>query len=334
MNMKNRRSILFLTLVVVILLAFSNALQVSAESETDQAPDEYDWITGPASVSLDGKATLEVPESHSYLDKANTQRSILNSDGKPNGNEIGSLTSNSEFGSWYVVFEYVKTGHIHDDDQNLSAEELLSSYIRGTEEDNRELEPEYRTYITGWEIEPAYDKTKHQLVYSLGFKNAYQQAMVNYNVKLLTREGYITAILVTDTANFQQSRQAFEETVLNQLSINTGYTYEEYNASTDKTSTIGLNSLLMGGIGYTASQKFSALLLLQKGWALILVVVLGLIGWIRYKIKSSNGDEEKLSPTERTYLQEADEQQYADQNELSYYRQSTHPSNVDKSDKR
>ncbi|WFR64690.1 DUF2167 domain-containing protein [Paenibacillus amylolyticus] len=119
--------------------------------------------------------------------------------------------------------------------------------------------------------------------------------MVNYNVKRLTREGYITAILVTDTATFQQSRQAFEETVLKQLSINAGYTYEEYNASTDKTSTVGLNSLLLGGIGFTASQKFSMLLLLKKGWALILLVVLGLIGWIRYKIKSSNGEEETLS---------------------------------------
>ncbi|MEK3919002.1 DUF2167 domain-containing protein [Paenibacillus sp. FSL K6-2393] len=121
--------------------------------------------------------------------------------------------------------------------------------------------------------------------------------------------------------------------VLNQLSINAGYTYEEYNVSTDKTSTIGLNSLLMGGIGYTASQKFSALLLLKKGLALILVVVLGLIGWIRYKIKSLNGEEEKLSPSESMYLQEADEQQYADQNELSYYRQSGHHYSADKTEK-
>lgn len=66
---------------------------------------------------------------------------------------------------------------------------------------------------------------------------------------------------------------------------------------------------------------------------MILVVVLGLIGWIRYRIKSSHGEEETLSPSERTYLQEADEQQYADQNELSYYRQSGHPSDVDKPEK-
>ena len=104
MNIMNKRWISFLTLLMLSLFTISSALQVSAASENEQAPDEYDWITGPASVSLDGKATLEVPESHSYLDKPNTQRSILNSDGKPNGNEIGSLTSNSEFGSWYVVF--------------------------------------------------------------------------------------------------------------------------------------------------------------------------------------------------------------------------------------
>lgn len=66
---------------------------------------------------------------------------------------------------------------------------------------------------------------------------------------------------------------------------------------------------------------------------MILVVVLGLIGWIRYKIKSLNGEEEQLSPSESMYLQEADEQQYADQNELSYYRQSGHPSDVDKPEK-
>ncbi len=75
--MKNKRWIAFLTLLMLSLFTISSALQVSAASENEPAPDEYDWITGPASVSLDGKATLEVPESHSYLDKANTQRSYL-----------------------------------------------------------------------------------------------------------------------------------------------------------------------------------------------------------------------------------------------------------------
>ncbi|WP_440112478.1 DUF2167 domain-containing protein [Paenibacillus sp. QZ-Y1] len=313
---------IILLVILVSLLPSLFAVQVLAANDTDKSPYEYDWIEGPATVSLDDKATLQITEDHTYLDKANTQRSMLNSDAKPNGNEIGSLYSTGQFGSWYVVFEYVRTGHIDDKDQNLDAEELLSSYIRGIEEENRDAADVDKMYVTGWEIEPTYDSNKHLLIYSLGFKDASQQAMVNYNVKILTREGYITAILVTETANFQQSRLAFEETVLNNLSINTGYTYEEYNASTDKTSTVGLKSLLLGGIGYTAGLKFSLLLLLKKGWAIILVVVPGLLGWIRYQMKTSNTDDEKLSPTEKAYLQDADEQQYAEQNELSYYRKS------------
>ncbi|WP_338540588.1 DUF2167 domain-containing protein [Paenibacillus tundrae] len=325
MNIFKRKWKTFMLLLPLSFLAFSNASQVNATTHVEQSPDTYNWIGGPATVDLDSKATLEIPEDYYYLDKANTQRSMLNAGAKPNGNEIGSLYNNSEMGAWYVVFEYVRTGHIRDDDQKLDPNELLSSYIRGTEAENRQSEFEDRTYVTGWEIEPTYDSSKHQLIYSLGFKDAFEQTMVNYNVHILTREGYVSAILVTDLVNFQQNNKIFEETVLNQLSINAGYTYEEYDASTDKTSTIGLKSLIWGGIGYTGSPTNNLLLFLKKGWPVILFVVVGLIVWIRFK--RSKGDEEKLSPSERMILQEADEQQHADQNELSHYRQSEQSSN-------
>lgn len=323
MNIFKRRWKTLMLLIFISFLAFSDASQVTATTDEEQSPDAYNWIIGPATVDLDSKATLEIPEGYFFLDKADTQRSMLNAGGKPNGNEIGSLYNNSDSGSWYVVFEYVRTGHIRDDDQKLDANELLSSYIRGTEAGNREAEFEDRTYVTGWEIEPTYDSSKHQLIYSLGFKDAFEQAMVNYNVDILTREGYVSAILVTDLANFQQNNKTFEEAVLNQLSISAGYTYEEYDASTDKTSTIGLKSLIWGGIGYTGSPTNNLLLFLKKSWFIILIVVVGLIAWIRFK--RSKGDEEKLSPAERMVLQEADEQQNADQNELSYYRQPGQP---------
>lgn len=323
MNIFKRRWETLMLLIFISFLAFSDASQVTATSDEEQSPDAYNWIIGPATVDLDSKATLEIPEGYFFLDKADTQRSMLNAGGKPNGNEIGSLYNNSDSGSWYVVFEYVRTGHIRDDDQKLDANELLSSYIRGTEAGNREAEFEDRTYVTGWEIEPTYDSSKHQLIYSLGFKDAFEQAMVNYNVHILTREGYVSAILVTDLANFQQINKTFEEAVLNQLSISAGYTYEEYDASTDKTSTIGLKSLIWGGIGYTGSPTNNLMLFLKKSWFIILFVVVGLIAWIRFK--RSKGDEEKLSPAERLVLQEADEQQNADQNELSYYRQPGQP---------
>ncbi|MGF9700072.1 DUF2167 domain-containing protein [Paenibacillus sp. MABNR03] len=322
MKNQNRGFVFLLALLLLIALSHVFSTSTLAASETTKSPYEYDWVDGPASVSLDNKASLQLSENHSYLDKANTQRSMLNMGSKPNGNEIGSLYSTSQSGSWYVVFEYVKTGHINDSDQNLDAEELLSSYIRGTEEENRELASEDKTYITGWEIEPTYDRTKHQLVYSLGFKDASEQAMVNYNVKMLTREGYIAAILVTEKPDFEQNRRAFEDTVLNQLNVNAGHTYEDYDASTDKTSTVGLKSILVGGIGYTAGQKFSILLLFKKGWYVIVPLLVGIFLWLKYRRKKSGLEDDMLSPNEKAFLQEADEQQYADQNELSYYRKS------------
>lgn len=110
----------FIAFLLVLLLMFPLthlfASSVLAASETTPSPYEYEWIDGPVSVSLDDKATLQLSKDHSFLDKANTQRSMLNSGSKPNGNEIGSLYSTSEQGSWYVVFEYVKTGHIDDHD--------------------------------------------------------------------------------------------------------------------------------------------------------------------------------------------------------------------------
>ena len=57
---------------------------------------------------------------------------------------------------------------------------------------------------------------------------------MNYNVNVLTREGYIGVILVTDSANFEQNRQQFEDSVLSNLTVNKGYKYEEFDASVDK----------------------------------------------------------------------------------------------------
>jgi uncharacterized membrane-anchored protein len=167
-------------------------------------------VDGPNTVSLDGKASLVLPANYSFLGKTDTQRSMLRLGNQPNGNEIGSMYSNDPNGSWSVIFEYVQSGHIHDDDENqLDAHELLSNYMRWEVEHNRNATEGNELHVTGWEVIPDYNASSHQLIYALGFKDSYEQALVNYNVNLLTREGYITAILVTEKANLEQSREEF-----------------------------------------------------------------------------------------------------------------------------
>ncbi|MGQ8874299.1 DUF2167 domain-containing protein [Paenibacillus sp. TSA_86.1] len=304
---------------------------VSADNENITSSNEYQWVVGPSTVSLDGKASLELPANFSFLSKTDTQRSMLDTGNQPNGNEIGSMYSNDPMGSWSVIFEYVQSGHIHDDDENqLDAHELLSNYIRWEVEHNRDATEENELHVTGWEVEPEYSPSSHQLIYALGFKDSYEQALVNYNVNLLTREGYITAILVTQKANLEQSRAAFEETVLQHLTVNPGYKYEDYNDKTDQTSRLGLNSLVLGGIPFTAEDE-GIWSFLKHRWYWGLIGLILLFSWVRYQQKrDALHQEETQYPVTREYNYEEHEQQHsAEQNELTYYRSSDTRSKTD-----
>jgi uncharacterized membrane-anchored protein len=301
--------------LLITTLQFTSCVKVFAESDSSTTTD-YEWKDGPATVSLDDKATLKVAEDLMFLDADNTKRFMEDSESFPNGSEIGSLYGAGEQSNWYVIFEYNHTGHIDDSDKNdLDADELLKSYKRGTEEQNKKTSAENQLNIVGWDIEPAYDNSKHQLRYSLALQDAQQEALVNYNVNVLTREGYIGVILVTDSANFEQNRKQFEEHVLNNLSVNSGYTYGEFDASLDKKSELGLTGLILGGAGVAVAKKVGLLLLLKKGWIFIVAALAGAFGWLRRKLKgrknppaaspTESPEAPTLSPAEEAYQQHA-----------------------------
>lgn len=309
------------SLLAILLIASFQApfsTTASAESESNSSTEDYQWIDGPSNVVLDNKATLNVAENLSYLDAANTQRFLEDTDSFPNGTEIGSIYGAGENSNWYVIFEYNDTGHVDDSEKDdLDADELLDSYKRGTEDQNEKTTPENQLFITGWEIEPAYDSSKHQLIYSLGLEDAEREKLVNYNVNVLTREGYIGVILVTDSANFEENRKQFESSVLNQLNVIKGNTYEEFDASVDKKSELGLTSLILGGAGVAVAKKVGLLLLLKKGWFVIVAAIVGAFGWIRRKLTGRKkdadpGDQNSLSPAEEAYQQHAAGQESAD----------------------
>ncbi|WP_434749527.1 DUF2167 domain-containing protein [Paenibacillus amylolyticus] len=320
-----------MALVLMHYLLSTGGGLVSADNENTTSSHEYQWVDGPNTVSLDGKASLKLPANYSFLSKTDTQRSMLDTGNQPNGNEIGSMYSNDPMGSWSVIFEYVQSGHIHDDDENqLDAHELLSNYIRWEVEHNRDATRENELHVTGWEVEPEYNPSSHQLIYALGFKDSYEQALVNYNVNLLTREGYITAILVTEKANLEQNRAAFEDTVLQHLTVNPGYKYDDYNNKTDQTSRLGLNSLVLGGIPFTAEDE-GVWRFLKQRWYWGLIGLILLFSWVRYQQKrDALHQEETQYPVTREYNDEEHEQQHsAEQNELTYYRSSDTRSKTD-----
>ena len=246
---------LVIALILMYSILLASNVHVFAESENITSSNEYEWVDGPNTVSLDGKASLELPANYSFLGKTDTQRSMLELGNQPNGNEIGSMYSNDEMGAWSVIFEYVQSGHIHDDDEKqLDAHELLSNYMRWEVEHNRDATEENELHVTGWEVEPDYNSSSHQLIYALDSKIATNKPWSIIMLIFNTRRLY-HGDSCNRKANLEQSRTAFEETVLGHLTVNPGFRYEEYNDKTDQTSRLGLNSLVLGGIPFTAEDE-------------------------------------------------------------------------------
>ncbi|WCM60077.1 DUF2167 domain-containing protein [Paenibacillus polymyxa] len=198
---------------------------------------------------------------------------------KPSGKEIGSIFPKDENQNWEVVFKYYELGHIKDDEkEDIDADAILDSYKEGTEESNKEKAESDRLYVTGWDVEPFYNEATHNLTWSMLAEDGNKEKLINYNVRLLTRQGYISAILVSDPAHLDADKKFLNENILPKLTVKSGERYEDFNASTDKISEYGLTGLILGGAGLAVAKKVGLLALLIaffKGAGIKVIILIG-----------------------------------------------------------
>ncbi|MDT0125833.1 DUF2167 domain-containing protein [Paenibacillus sp. RRE4] len=269
----------------LFLLATLLISTLKADAESYSSADRFEWQKGPATISLNGIASINIPKSFSFFDEENTKRFMAENPPAPNGSEIGSIYSMNMDSPWNVIFEIHNIGYIDDRDKNdLDADELLESHKRSPEGQQEKASTENDSYVLRWDVEPTYEDSKHQLRYSLGWRDPLlQNGIVNYKVNFLTREGYISVILVTPSHYFEESRQQFEEMVLQHVKINKGHTYEEFDASVDKKSKLSLINLIPGGDGAATTKKTERLTLLLKG--LIFIVAASAVVFAFFTIR-------------------------------------------------
>ncbi|WP_339832514.1 DUF2167 domain-containing protein [Paenibacillus sp. FSL R7-0272] len=271
------------TLLLLTSLPFST-MKVAAENFG--SADGFEWQSGPTTVSLEDIASLNVPENLAFFDKENTKRFMKENPPPPNGTEIGSLYNMNMQLYWNVIFEYHDIGNVNDHDKNeLDADELLESYKQSPEGQHEKASSENQSSVLRWDVEPVYEESKHQLRYSIGLRDPLQGGVVYYKVNLLTREGYISVILVTPSYYFEESRKQFEEMVLQNIKIKNGHTYQEYNASLDKKSELGLIHLIPGGDGIAATKKEERQTLIKKGMIFIVTACVAAFIFIKLRRK-------------------------------------------------
>ncbi|GKV55352.1 membrane protein [Sporosarcina sp. NCCP-2222] len=263
-------------------------LMILSTTVTADAEYEYNWIEGGVTVDLGEIATVDLDPDFLFLDGEDTRQLALEYGDPVSGDEVGSIYSMDEEQTWAVYFDYEETGHIKDDEK-IDAKALLKSYQAGAEEANKDREPGERYYVTGWDIEPFYDEDTHNLTWSLLLEDDNKETFLNYNTRILTREGNISVILVTDPENREADKQILQNQILSQLNITDGNKYTDFDKSTDKVANYGLSALILGGTGLAVAKKAGLLAVIlafaKKFGVLIIAGIAALWSFIRKKKK-------------------------------------------------
>jgi uncharacterized membrane-anchored protein len=103
--------------------------------------------------------------------------------------------------------------------------------------------------IVGWVQAPNYDSATHRLLWSIESKGKNEPAGsthgINYNTYVLGREGYLSLNLVTSMDRIADDK-GIAATLLDATSFNSGQTYADFNASTDRVAEYGIAALVAG----------------------------------------------------------------------------------------
>ncbi|MGH0036856.1 MAG: DUF2167 domain-containing protein [Myxococcota bacterium] len=255
-------------LSVLLLLAAPSRAQ-------EQQAVGFAWQSGPTVAPLGvDLAEIDVPEGYMVLGARDTQRLMEYLENPITGQEVGTLAPEVEDVRWFIVFEWNEMGYVPDDDaDDLDADGILESIREGTEAANLERrERGWSTMeIVGWQEEPHYDETTHNLTWAI-IGRAGESENINRIVKLLGRRGVMTATLVTDL-NVLHVASVESDQILAGYRFRQGSTYAEYIPGTDRLAEVGLGALIVGGAGAALIKSG----LLARFWKLI-VAGLAVVG--------------------------------------------------------
>ncbi len=229
-----------------------------AQDATKKTPPQITWQDGPVKADVGNVAQIQVPEGFKFTGIEGTKKA-MEMMGNPTGpNELGliipdSIGADEGGGRWFVVFEFDPTGYVKDEDQsNLISQSaaLLDAIRQGTNAANEQRKQMGSTAVNvvGWEQPPFYDPASHNLVWAVRVSSEEQGKTtyaVNYNTRILGREGVLVANLVIDPDKLKSTVPTYQK-LLKGVTFKPGKSYAEFKPG-DKIAQYGLIGLITGG---------------------------------------------------------------------------------------
>jgi uncharacterized membrane-anchored protein len=270
-------------------------IAVMAGNAIAQEESAIEWVEGPAVVALgENLAQLNMSDAYLFADGDDTRAVMEYLGNPPSHAEVGMIIPNREDENWFIVFEYSDIGYIRDDDRDqIDPAAILESYRRGTEEANEDRVKMGAApiHVTGWYEEPFYNPETNNLTWAMMLEDDEKMQTVNYNIRILGRGGYMSAVLVADPERLTALKPELAG-IVSSFSYKSGNRYAEYIQG-DKLAKIGLTALIAGGAG-AAAVKLGLFQALAKFWKAIVVGILAFFGGIWKFLKGIFTREEKL----------------------------------------
>ena len=237
------------------------AAGLPAAGQQEQAPPaappsaDVDWVQSPATVDLGSEAQIKLDTGYAFANAADTRKLMQSMGNTVDNTEVGLVVPKAEEEDWMLVFEYHGEGYVKDDDKDkIDADALLQSMKEGTEEANKRRKEMGipALHVVGWDEKPNYDPVTHNLQWAVRGRNEDGSEVVNYNMRLLGRGGYMSVTLIDDAAQFAVSKPRMKA-VLEGFGYKPGRTYAEFRQG-DKVAQYGLAALVVGGAGAAAAK--------------------------------------------------------------------------------
>src|SRR5262249_20075986 len=153
-------------------------------------------------------------------------------------------------------------------------------------------------HVDDWVEKPHYDANTHNLVWGLAAHDDEGAHIVNYNVRLLGRHGFMSITLVESPEGFAAARDGFTK-MLGGFGYVSGGRYAEY-VSGDRLAEVGLTALVAGGAGAAAAKLglFGKLakLIAAGGKAIIVAILAAFAALRRFVARLFGRGVETVSP--------------------------------------
>jgi uncharacterized membrane-anchored protein len=283
-------------LAVVGVVSMTLATPLFAQDpkgNADAAPkDPYAhlaWQNGPATGTLGRIATIQIPAGYRFT-AADGAKEFTRLNGNPPTDSLVGVIAPIKGNDWCIEFDYEDTGYVKDDEKDkIDANAILQSFRSGNEEANRQRRQmgSSELRIIGWDQAPFYDPQTNRLTWAIRCESD-GEFVINYNSRLLGREGVMSANLIVAPEDLQAAKVKYTQ-LLGGFTYVPGKRYSEFRAG-DRVAEYGLAALILGG-GTAIAAKSGILGKLIKPIVVGVFAIFAAIGKFFKRLFGGSSDE-------------------------------------------